>query len=156
MKQRQWSEPSVYMQVSVLYIVYLPAGLRVKLKQSAWYTLGQPAFLHETSCPPSPQLKHSSSCSFTTSFFVRFTYFLLARSSDSGWFLTYKQRGKSVSFRHYGKDSITENIHCWKAPKKLHLPSCNNCINMLKQTECRNTGYFSTWGKSFFYQSPTK
>lgn len=44
-----------------------PAGLLVRLRQSAWYTLGQPGFLQETSCPPSPQLKHSSSRSFITS-----------------------------------------------------------------------------------------
>lgn len=47
--------------------LHWPAGLLVRLRQSAWYTLGQPAFLQETSCPPSPQLKHSSSLSFITS-----------------------------------------------------------------------------------------
>lgn len=46
---------------------HLPAGRLFKTRQSAWYTFGHPDFLQITSCPPSPQRKHSSSWSFTNS-----------------------------------------------------------------------------------------
>lgn len=129
-------------------VEHWPAGLLVRLRQSAWYTLGQPAFLQETSCPPSPQLKHSSSRSFITSVcdlrFIcgRLFSFLDFSSVRLGWLCGWDNVSQC---RSLPLPSLHFLLQCKSCKEKLH------CQPYLKRMQhlCKAFGNQFSMANSF-------